>query len=219
MAVVASLGQNFRALFPGITVFGNRGFDQPVPDWGMDAEASQDVISAIQQHSQLAAETLITAKLNWPMLTDSLDRGRLTAKVTALLLAQARAQGADTLLIVMPAQNVHSNARPGFGLAGMKLFGQLHECIVASIGIFVLRVSDGHWIGQQIPDPCVMKSTQFQLKNSWGEYSNEEQSTLHRALKEGVALQIDEMLDSLRLTKNASPGGQRPATFGEDSKP
>jgi hypothetical protein len=211
IAVVASLGNTFRASFPGFTAFGNRVFDQPVPEWSIDTAATQDVISAIQQQGQFTAEALNTDNLNLPWLTDSPDRKYLPAKVSAALLAQARMEGADTLLVVMPAQNVHSNARPGFGLAGGQVFGKLYECVIASLGIFVLRVSDGHWLAREVSDPCVMKTTEFQLKDSWSEYSVLEQSALQQAVKEGVALQIDKTLDSLRLTKNSVPTVSRSA--------
>src|ERR1700722_3103905 len=134
ISVVASLGNTLRAFFPGITVFGNRGFDQAVPEWSIDTAATQDVISEIQQQGQFTADSLNTVDLKLPEMGDSPDRTFLTGTDKATLLAQARRQGADTLLVVMPAQNPHSIARPGFGLGGGKAFGKLHECVIASLG-------------------------------------------------------------------------------------
>jgi len=151
-------------------------------------------------------------------LTGSLDRHVLSDKMNAVLLAQARMQGADTLLVVIPVQNAHSNAKPGFGLEGGTAFGTLHECFIVSVGIFVSRVSDGHSLARQFPDPCAMKSTQFQLKHSWSEYAVEEQSALQEAVGRAVALQMDEMLDNLRLTKNSAATVNRPPNMDEKSK-
>ena len=48
MAVVVSLGDTLHAAFVGFTVFQNKSFNVPVPEWGMNKLATDTVVEAMK---------------------------------------------------------------------------------------------------------------------------------------------------------------------------
>ena len=117
------------------------------------------------------------------------------------MMAEAKAQRFDGVLIVLPQANPQDHTiAPGITLLHCKALGldKVHPCNVVTARIF--RLSDGGQIGFATPDPCnYAKNTQI-WHDTWAEFADDEKKTTLDALQEFTLIQLRSALVKMKLT-------------------
>jgi hypothetical protein len=123
-------------------------------------------------------------------------------EVVAVMLEQARKQGADSLLIVEMVRwgeirPFHGN---GFGAFNRSLFP--NGCIYTSFMSTLFRVDTGKRVKSEAePEPCeVSKTDHFEMKPAWDQYTPEERATFEAVVKEKIRAALASQLNQLSLT-------------------
>lgn len=134
MAVHVRLGDTFHANFVGTTVFTNKLFDVPVPQWGIDSYTTGQIVEAMNVRGRFPAESLDVSHLNVQHLYHK--RGAIlgSREVEAILLEQAKQQGADALMVV---EMVEPGANFRFQSAGYGVFRK--ETLASPWAVFTPR--------------------------------------------------------------------------------
>ena len=118
MAVHVRMGDTFHAIFIGTTVFNNKAFDVPVPQWAMDQYVSDQVVEIMKLRGRFPAEPLAVADLDLPALYQKSGAILASKEVVGTLLAQARQQGAHALLVVEMAGRTYFECKELLRLCG-----------------------------------------------------------------------------------------------------
>jgi hypothetical protein len=186
LAVVSIMDDTVHGRMQGLMVFQNKSFDAPVPGWNLDAAVTKDLVQHIAVGAKISGE--VTS---------------LTASSTKQkeIIGEARKQGFDALLVVLPEENVHDRSLgSGVTLWRRKIPGvdKVYPCAVVAIRVF--RTADGKQIGFTTPDPCV-KPEALVWHDSWTEFSDEERQATLAALQAFAEQQLRSALVSLKLTE------------------
>ena len=186
LAVVSTIGDTVHGRLIGLMVFQNKSFDAAVPGWSIDEHVTKTLV-----------ETIAAAgKIDGPIAALPTSSAKPSE-----IIAEAKAQGFDSVLIVLPQANAHDETiAPGITLLHRKLPGvdKVHPCDVVAARIY--RVSDRRQIGFATPDPCnYAKYTQI-WHNSWDEFSAEEKEATLDALQEFTLIQLRSALVKMKLT-------------------
>lgn len=206
IAVVSSVGETFHGINIGITVFGNSAWDAPVPEWGVDAGVTDNILLVMKQRGRFPAEPLNLNGFKLPWLSRRSQDIDLPDDARQALLERARQQGADALLMVM-RNSLGTLHRPGFGLVRRNQPGlAAHPCVYVLFGAVLFRVSDGKRISSQVERPCEFEANrtkpQFVWKDAWEQYNATEHGALEAAVKHELDAQTDLMLEEMKLVKN-----------------
>jgi hypothetical protein len=206
ITVMTVLGETLYVDRLGLTVFGNEAFHVAVPEWGIDNLLTDHIVQAIQHGGRFSAEALNLAAL--PVDVKASDSAYDLSKHRRLaILNQAKAQGADTVLLFLRERNVHDrNMPPGFGIYSQKLLKHEEAYLFASFGVHLFRVDGDSALAQQHPDPAFQPGYKQPLKSAWDQYSAEEKSALELTLKQAIILRADSVLDSMRLSTRSALG-------------
>lgn len=158
VAVASLLGDDFKGVKVGITVFGNAFFSGRVPEWQVDAYAARK-----------AAELLAPRFHARPLSgAPGATVGALADQALPALLMAARAAGADGLLLIEPKRSgafpMHA---PPFGfhdrkigaipeLPGFKSISLGGRCVYAMYVVRLLDVASGEELAMQWggDEPC-----------------------------------------------------------------
>jgi hypothetical protein len=121
------------------------------------------------------------------------------------MVDQARAQGADALLVICREENPHdSHVNAGFGIYSHNLLGKEHQSLLASYYVMILGVPSDKVLAQQHPDPTLPQSTALPMKASWEQYSPEEQAILESELKKFIYSRLDQTLETMNALRPPS---------------
>ena len=186
LAIVSLLGDTLHARQVGLTVFQNRSFDVAVPDWGLDTAVTAQVKEAVVSSGKIKGEVA-------PLVAPLPDR--------RTLIATARAQGFDSVLAVLPEENVHdSSIVPGAILLRRKLPGvdKLYPCNGMTLRMF--RVSDGKQIAYAVPSACSDMPKALVWHDKWTDFTVDEK----RVTLDAVVSYIHEQVRSALVTVNVS---------------
>ena len=207
MAVHVRMGDTFHAIFIGTTVFNNKAFDAPVPQWAMDHYVSDQVVQIMKLRGRFPAEPLAVADLDLPALYQKSGAILASKEVVGTLLAQARQQGADALLVVemAPASENAPFYKAGFGLMRRSAFGLTTGCAYAQFTVALFRVDSGKRLAGRWAQPCVNAAEKFTQKASWDQYSAEEQAALEAADKHEVMGKLTLAMQDFKLMKDMPP--------------
>jgi hypothetical protein len=205
VAVLVHLGDTFHVFWLGLTVFNNKAFDVPVPQWGIDPFVLQTIQAEFKSQGRFTAEQLDVSGLDLPTLYAKRYAIAGSKEVIAALLAQAKQQGVDALLIVDMYKwtELHRFQGPGFGVISHTLYpkGHPHGCVYTSFMSSLFRVDSGkrlQWAAQ--PEPCEISARdQFELKDSWDLYTQEEQAAFEATVKDRVRENLQSQLTDLSL--------------------
>jgi len=103
VAVVSVLGNTLHARQIGLTVFGNKGFDAPVPDWGLDADVRKYMQERIVASGRIKGDV---------------EPLEVAVSERKAMLALARDKGFDAIVAVLPEQDPNDRLLPpGLGIA------------------------------------------------------------------------------------------------------
>jgi hypothetical protein len=185
LAVVSALADTVHGRMVGLTVFSNKGFDAPVPDWGLDKAVARQMQSRI------------------------IESGRISGNVVAIdgpfsdmkqVFALASEQGFDTVLAVLAVNN--SNDRllaPGMSVARRKLAGLDHINLCGSMILRMYRVADRKQIAVAMPDPCSYSKTNAVWHDNWADYTDAEKQETLSALGDRARTLVGEGLIELNF--------------------
>jgi len=207
MAVHVRMGDTFHARFIGTTVFNNKGFDAPVPQWAMDRYVADQVAEIMKLRGRFAAESLSVADLDLPSLYQKSGAILASKEVVATLLDRGRQQGADALLVVEmapPSENAPFYPA-GFGLMRRSAFGLTTGCAYAQFTVALFRVDSGKQIARQWAAPCANSPEKFPQKASWDQYSAEEQAALEAADKHEIIGKLTLAMQDFKFMKDMPP--------------
>jgi len=185
VAVVSVLGDTLRARQVGLTAFGNKSFDAPIPDWALDA----DVRALIQE--QIIASGTIKGVVE-PLVASTSDR--------KVILALAREGSFDAVVAALPEEDANDRfLAPGPGTMYKSALGlnQLRACDGMVVRIW--RVSDGKQIGYSHPDQCTRLPIAAVWHDKWIDYTDAEKHTTLELIQSFVHQQITMALSDLRL--------------------
>jgi hypothetical protein len=163
-------------------------------------------VQSIQHSGRFSAEALNLAAL--PVDVKASDSAYDLSKQRRLaILNQAKAQGADTVLLFLREDNVHDgNMPPGFGIYSHKLLKYEEAYLFASFGVHLFRVDGDSALAQQHPDPEFQPSYKQPLKSTWDQYSVEEKSALESTLKQVLLERTDSILNDMKLAMSPVHG-------------
>jgi hypothetical protein len=185
VAVVSSLGDILHASQVGVTVFGNKAFDASVSNWALDASMRTYLLDKIVASGRIngSVEPLVTP----------------TAEQKSIL-ALAREGNFDTVVALVPFQNLHDPRLPtGPGLLRRKLPGvdKLYAC--NSMVMRIWRVNDGKQIGYSFVDPCTKEPIAGVWHDNWNEFTDEEKRSILDLVRSFAEQQILIALRAVRL--------------------
>jgi hypothetical protein len=185
-AVVSVMGDTVHGKSVGLTVFQNKSFDASIPGWNLDATVTKDLVEHVVAGAKIGGEVV-------PLSTSSTKESDI--------LSEARAQGFDAVLAVLPEENVHDRSiGAGVTLLHRKIPGvdKVHPCTVVAVRVF--RVSDGKQIGVSFADPCSYARNSLVWHDSWEGFSEEEKQATLTALEEFALQHLRSALVSLHLS-------------------
>jgi len=110
LAVASALGNTFQGTYRGLTVFNNKKYEADVSAWKVDEVAVKVAIDSLKREGRFEVVPVT---------------GSLQGKDASALIAAARAAGADTLVVVVPAE--YGNLPylpPGYGFRHELLGGK-----------------------------------------------------------------------------------------------
>jgi hypothetical protein len=165
MAVVSALADTVHGRLIGLTVFSDKGFDAPVPGWGLDKRIAEQLKSRVVESGRITGEVV-------PVDGTFTDMKQV--------FAIARDQGFDTVLAVLAIDSANDRLlAPGMNVIRRKLLGMDHIHLCGSIILRMYRVSDRKQIARASPSPCNFSKTNAVWHDSWADYTDEEkQETL-----------------------------------------
>jgi hypothetical protein len=198
IAVVSLVGDKLHIDKIGLTVFNNAAQEVPVPQWTMDSLITLNAVKEIQAGGRFAADRLHLEAGEVSVAED----GTMSKADRRFLIERARAQGADTLLMVAATQNPNDRSlSPGYGLYDRRLFGHDGVFLLASVRLAVIRVDDDSVLAQSFPDPLVLTSHPWPKPSTWQEMSADQQADLEKTIKEHVIGQMSKAIVALRLSQ------------------
>jgi hypothetical protein len=185
VAVVSILGNTLRARQIGLTVFGNKAFDAPVPEWTLDGD-----VRALMQE-RIVASGRIQGVVE-PLVVSTSDR--------KAILALAREGGFDAVVAALPEEDPNDRfLAPGPGTEYKSALGINHLRACDGMVIRILRVSDGKQIGYSHPDQCTRLPIAAAWHDKWEDYTDSEKHTTVDLVEAFVRQQIMMALSDLRL--------------------
>jgi hypothetical protein len=204
VAVLSRLGDTFHASWVGITVFNNKFFDVPVPEWGIDPYVEQTVHDDLAALSQFSAEPLDVTGLDLPTLYHKHGAVTHSQEVVEVMLGQARKQGADALLIVDLSRWPDTYRFHGFGFGAFRRTLVSKGCIYTSFLMTLFRVDSGKSVGGVAEPPCEISATDsFQIKDAWDQYTPEEQTAFESSVKQKIRETLATNLTQLGLMSSS----------------
>ncbi|QHS11195.1 hypothetical protein [Sinimarinibacterium sp. NLF-5-8] len=146
VVVVSLLGDVFHGIQIGTTVFGNNSYDVAVPEWNIDGVVEKTIIAQLGRTSARS----VTVLQHDPGL-----RARMEKTWTAIggydykdLLALARQQGADTLILVRPSRYDNAPAhKPGYGFFERNFMGLSRRCFYSLFITSAFSTASGKEMG------------------------------------------------------------------------
>jgi hypothetical protein len=183
VAVISALGDTLMGRSIGLTVFNNKSFKTTLPNRDLDDSFTAEMKSTIIASGRIKGEVAALA-------TTSLD--------SESILAAAREQGFDAVLLMQPAEDTQFHMNDP-GLSVWRTGGGQKSFTCNSMRIAVLRVSDAKQLASASDYHCPSFSNLPFWHNSWEEYTDEQQATVFTAMKAFVSHQIDEALKKLKL--------------------
>lgn len=207
IGVSAGLSDEMIHLFVGTLVFENVRTTRPVPEWEMSAYVE----------TVLAAELEKSPKISNVGIVDVTGLDRTTFPDSqAGLLAAAKAQGFDTVAVVLPTS--YSNfpyVEPGYGIYRKVTFGIRRSCVYQQTVVYVLDVATGkrlawEWGFNSWDGPC--RKLQVPFKESVNAYTDEEMAVLKRDVQAAFDLGLERTVRKLGLgtAGAAKSSGSRP---------
>jgi hypothetical protein len=203
VAVVTFLGDTFHGIQIGTTVFQNKYFDAPVPQWQMNDRANEEVVRTMALRGLFPAEALKIGDLPVPSLYRKPKDMRVSGEGLQKLLDLAKQQGDEALLIVQQTDGGDNFPfhKPGFGLFRRGAFGMTTQCAYVSFFMELVRVDTGKSIVRRGQEPCYASPEKFEWKPSWDQYSAEEQAALEASVKDHLVGMVDLLLSNMKLLK------------------
>ncbi|MBS0380656.1 MAG: hypothetical protein JSS29_19410 [Proteobacteria bacterium] len=206
IAVVSRLGDTFHARWIGVTVFNNKVFDVPVPEWKTDPFVQQTVKDDLSVATRpRVAEPLDTSGMDLATLYTKSGAITFSKEVVGVMLDQARKQGADALMVVEMATwgGISQWQTGGFGAYQRGFNG----CIYTSFMITIFRTDSGKRAkDSDEPRPCLKSLDKFPVKENWEQYTPEEKATLESQVKDKIRERLIIQLQDLGL---ADSSGQK----------
>lgn len=205
VAVLSCLGDTLYVDSIGLTAFNNKGFQAPVPQWNMDSSITEHVTEMMRLRGRWPAEALNIGfeQLGWHQFG---GYSGFSHEGRHRMVEQARAQGADAVLVVCREENPHdSHVKAGFGLYSHSLLGKEHQSLLASYYVMILGVPSDKVLAQQHPDPLVPQKTALPMRASWELYTPEEQAGLESDLRKFIYSGLDQALETMNVLR---PPGQ-----------
>ncbi|BAL94782.1 hypothetical protein [Rubrivivax gelatinosus] len=196
IGVVSLLGDRLYGVRIGTTVFQNDSFVAQVPEWKVDAYATDRAVALLKDRSSFEAAPL--------------DRGELVADRMPvdgwqqLKTAGAR-QGFDRLVIVRPGTASTQDRgffTPGYGLIERSFFGLVRRCVYAAYIVDVMDVKTGEEIAWQWGSdfPCEYgKAPQLPILASFDQYSDVQRESVRVGLMQWIDKSMADALGALKL--------------------
>jgi hypothetical protein len=184
-AVVSSLRDEIHGRLIGLTIFQSKAFDASVPGWNLDDTVTKTLIEQIVAGGKMGGEVIALA---------------IPSSKKSEILSEARKQGIDAVLVVIPEQSVPDRAIVGgVMLVRQKRLGvdRVYPC--AGMVVRVWRVSDGKQIGFTAPDPCDFEQSSPHWHDKWEDFSDEEKQATLTSLGDFVGQRLKTALIRLKL--------------------
>jgi hypothetical protein len=188
VAVLSLLGDQFHGVRVGMTVFGNLNYDAEVPEWQIESFSENLVISWLRNKHALKASPLILDKAQRRRFLES--PGFFSGHNYDEIVAQAKAQGSDAIVLLIPSSlQFH---KPGYGFFQR---GGERRCVYSSFGIEILAVGSGNHLGGALKRPCESGERDIPWREKFEEYSQSEKTTLRAKVEANLSFAIPAALD------------------------
>jgi hypothetical protein len=186
LAVISVLGDTLHAKQISLTAFQNKGFDTAVPNWGLDTIVMNALKEIVVASGKITGEVVPFA------VSPSADM--------KTIIALARGQGFDTVLVVLPEANPHADyIAPGAMLLRRKLPGvdKLYAC--NGMAASMIRIVDDKRIGYAFPGSCSERPNAPVWHDSWADFTDDEKKDTLDAIQSYIKLQVREALSTMNI--------------------
>lgn len=197
VAVYSFLGDQMNHTFIGTMVFQNKDQKLSVIDWKMDDAAVNVLRKMLKANSAIVSVEVLQGKFN---------RVQMAPNWQKPFTDQAKAQGFDTLVAVVPASYTNAAAfTAGYGLNRHSAFGVVHTnaYLLAQVQIFNTTTGElmaWHFTYDELTGkPNIISSASVPWKDNPKDFSLEERNNLQKILKNHIASGITYALHALKL--------------------
>ena len=188
VAVLALLGDQFHGVRVGMTVFGNLNYEAAVPEWQIESFSEHLVVSWLRDKYALKASPLIFDTAQRRRFLES--RGFFAGYNYDEILARAKAQGSDAIVLVIPSS--YDFHKPGYGFFQR---GKERRCVYSSFFVDVYATASGDKLGAAGRRPCESGERDIPWREKFDEYSELEKTTLRAKVEANLKVAIPTALD------------------------
>jgi hypothetical protein len=198
IGVVSLLGDRLNGVRIGTTVFQNSSFVAEVPEWKVDAYATDRAVALLKPQSSFQAA---------PLDRSELVVERLPVDGWQQLKAAGARQGFDRLLVIRPGTAQTQDRgffKPGYGLMERSFFNLTRRCVYAAYTVDVMDVKTGEEIAWQWGSdfPCEYgKEPQLPIADSFDQYSADQRESVRLGLLRWIDKSMADALGALELIR------------------
>ena len=193
MKVKSALGDEYAFVHVGTTVFNNKRYTVPLPNWGLDHWVERTTVQALQSYGA-SGSTPGTQVSSGRMYV-----GGSKAEQAAVLDEAAR-EGFDTVVLVnyFSSDNSPQFAGSYYGLYSRETLGKRSTCTFVNFAVRVMRVKGSAEIGTEYVTSCAPIQT-VSWKASFNDYSSDEKAQLKQQLEGQIERGVQAALQRLAL--------------------
>jgi hypothetical protein len=195
VAVVAAMPDRFEGTYIGTTVFNNERYSVDVPGWNLQQVAESAALDRLKEKHKLNAA--VPAIGNEPLAAASRPQDPLGASRIEPLLAAAKSQGFDTLIVILPGESPNApefKAGTGYGVRGFA--GMVNACAYTSLYVGVYSTTTGRQLGSHAGYACDRRVPPWKAR--FDDYTREEKEALlekgRSVVRAAVPAAVDEAL-------------------------
>ena len=184
IGVVSLLGDTLHTVFVGATVLTNENSDALVPDWGLDNEGRQQLLTALRESGHMAdALNLGAGGVEARYRRDAGPRDEYAGLDIAALQEMGRQQGYATLVVLSRGTPVAGDPHigkmlPGYGIYRRSVFGAKFSCTYTLADVLRIDVAQGKVVRRGL-QPCKgWESGMPEFQQDYARYSPAEREIL-----------------------------------------
>lgn len=197
VAVVSVVGNTFRGVSVGTTVFNNSGFRADVSGWNVDGMLTAAALERLSKSAKMSFR---------PIPREEVPTGmRWGADLRDRLYQWAAKNGFDMMFIIVPFYNSEGMLPEGYGLYERSFLGSAWRCTFTQFSMNVVDVSVQRMFTWALPKDATVckpeKEGPLQFKARYEDYSATEVALLRERLTAQFTTGLNEMLDILAIDK------------------
>lgn len=200
-AVVSAMGDTYHMVQAGFTIFQNKVYDYDVGHWRLDDYARDEVLRLMASGGRLKVASLDTTNLPPSALRDSPSDMQVSKDGRQRMIAEARRQGFDSVLLIEPSDwsTTFHAMQAGYGFYRHNVMNVGQAAAYASIAIELYRLDSGKIVEQRSHQPTIAGHSPIEPKPGFNDYLPEDQATMMREVKAKISESLHGSLVGMKL--------------------